>query len=149
MGVDVTDLDDGRGVFLFGHGVVTGYQFVEAHNRHLSQPEEKLKRYRYFFSDWSAVTEFTDVASSDVQELAKMCVNASRQNKTAIIAASAGLDLVYEYARMFQVLVSETTWEVEVFRARDKAEGWLKKKVHERFGIPEPTMTLTERIVAL
>jgi hypothetical protein len=47
MPIEIRDLDNGIGVLISGTGVVTEEEFVDSHKKHLTQDEEKFKKYRY------------------------------------------------------------------------------------------------------
>lgn len=81
-----------------------------------------------------------DVPTEAINLVAQYCVEASRVNPDAVIAIIADQDLIYGLSRMFQVLAEETGWEIEIFRLRDDAEAWIKKRVKEKFGIYDLTM---------
>jgi len=101
---------------------------------HLTQDEEKFKKYRYSLSDYTATTEF-DVSNESVELIAKYCQKASIVNPEAVVAIVANQDLIYGLARMWEMLSYKTEWEKMVLRNREDAEAWIKERVKGKYGI--------------
>ena len=57
MPIEMRDLGGGIGVIITGQGVVSDEEWVDALVKHLTQDEDKFKKYRYSLSDYTAVTE--------------------------------------------------------------------------------------------
>ncbi len=138
MPVDFKDLDGGLGKAFNGRGVVTVQEVVEAVRMDMAQDLEKFRKYRYAFSDFTAVTDFR-ISADGVKEVAQVTLEGSRINPDMAVAVVAYDDLVYGSLRMWEMLNDETAMETAIFRDREAAKTWLRKRVKERFGIDDIT----------
>ena len=136
MPVEIKDCDDGLGVTISGRDSITDQQWLDEFKKHLTQEEDKFRKYRYSLSDYSAVTE-VDVSNASIQALAELCIQASKINPYPVVAIVAPSDLAFGLARMTETLISETYWKTEVFRSRQEAVEWIKKEVSNWYGIEE------------
>ena len=139
MPIEVRDLDEGLGIFVLGTGSVSDEEYINAHKSYLTQDNDKLKKYRYSLSDYAGVTQ-ANTSTQAITTIANLCKKASRVNPNAVVAVVANKDLIYGLARMSQTLMDETGWEHEVFRNREDAESWIKKRVKEKYGIVDLTI---------
>ena len=65
MPIEIEYLDDGLGVLLTGHGIVTGEDINRSNNQIFSS-EEKMIKHKYGLIDYSNITQF-EVATSEVE----------------------------------------------------------------------------------
>jgi hypothetical protein len=76
------------------------------------------------------------MTGSELSDLADYALTLSRlQAVQRVVALQAKDDLPFGIARMWQVYIDQTGWEVEVFRQRKKAVEWLRERVLFRFGV--------------
>jgi hypothetical protein len=135
MPIEIKYLDAGSGALFRGSGTVTGDDILSANMEMFSTPE-KTQRYRYGLVDWTDVTEH-NVTTSDLQRAAVQNKNASKYLPELFIAIVADKDLEFGFSRIFAVFVEANNldWEVMVFRSREGAEEWLRRKVKEKHQI--------------
>ena len=138
MPIDINDCDGGIGVRLVFRGIVTDQEYLESLKRHLTENNEKFKKYRYSLTDLSAITE-ANINNETIQHVAYLCVEASKLNPNPVVAWFADNDLFYGLSRMFEALVGNTNWETMVFRSRNEAVEWIRERVREKYGIDDLT----------
>jgi hypothetical protein len=138
MPIEIRDLGGGIGSIIIARGIVTDEEFVKAFKKHLKQKKEKFIKYRYTLLDWTAVSIIA-VTRKGVELVANYCINSSTVNPDVVIAQVADNDLVFGLARMWEMLSDTTKWEIMVFRNREEAEDWIKKRVEEKYGIEDVT----------
>jgi hypothetical protein len=137
MPIEMRDLNGGLGVFFAGRGVITEKEYVDAFTKHLTQDDHKLRKYRYCFSDWTAVSK-AEISTKAVNLIASLSISAAMVNPDVVLASVADQDSMYGLTRMAQTLRDKTNWENEVFRNRQDAEAWIKARVKEKYGIDDP-----------
>ena len=137
MPIEVRYLNGGLGVFFAGHGVITGKEYIDVVTKHPEQDENKLKKYKYSFSDWTAVSK-TEISTRAVNLTTSFCISAVLVNPDIFFAPVADQHSMYGLTRMAQTLRDKTNWEYEVFRNRQDAGAWIKARVKEKYGIDTP-----------
>jgi hypothetical protein len=140
MSIEIRDVDGGLGNIIIGRGIIIDEEYVDALKEHLTQDENKFKKYRYSLSDYTATAEI-DIATKSVDLIAHYCRKASIVNPEAVVAIITNEDLIYGLARMWEILIDETDWETMVFRNRKDAEAWIRERVKEKYGIEDLTFT--------
>jgi hypothetical protein len=138
MPMEIRDTDNGLGNIITGRDRIKDKEYVDAILKHLSQDEDKFKRYRYSLSDYTEVTNL-EISSKSVELVAKYCQKASTVNSEAVVAIVAKKDVVYGLARMWEMLSDNTKWDIKVFRSREEAEAWISEKVDMKYGIKNIT----------
>ena len=136
MTIEIKDVDGGLGNIILFTGIVEEEEFVNVMTKHMKQDRDKFKQYRYSLSDLTAVTTI-DISRNAIELIANLSEKAANVNPKAVVAIVAGQDLVYGLARMIGILRDETDWEEMVFRNREDAEAWIKKRVREKYGIED------------
>ena len=134
MPIALSEIDDGIGVLFVGKGSVNDQEYIDVYKDHLTQAPEKFKKYKYSFSDFSAVTSI-DISTESIEYIVRLCNQAAQINPHPIVALVSGSDLGYGLSRMFEILLHETNWEVMVFRSKIDAIDWVKERVKAKFGI--------------
>jgi len=138
LSIEIRDSDGGLGNIIIGRETIKDREFVDAMKEHLTQDEEKFKKYKYSLSDYTATFEF-DVSNDSIYLIAEYCDIVSIVNPDGIVAIVANKDLIYGLARMWDTLSYRTNWEKKVFRNREDAESWIKERVKEKFRINDLT----------
>ena len=138
MPIIIKDVQDGLGVIITGSGVVTDEDYLNEFRKHLTQDKEKIAKYRYTLGDYSAATE-VNVTYDAIQEVSEMCLGVSKIVPEQLVALVASRDLTYGLIRMADSLMYGTGWEQKVFRDRQEAEDWIKKRAREKYGIADIT----------
>lgn len=133
MPIEFKYLDNGLGFGFTVKGSFLGKELIEA-ARNAYQSEEILRKNKYGIIDYSPVEKF-DVSTSDVETIADLCMVASKISPDRLIAVVASSNLSFGYSRMWEMLSGATKWERRVFRVKNEAEGWLKKRAMEQFNI--------------
>jgi len=139
MPIEIKDCDGGIGVILLFRGIVSDQEYLESLKRHLTQDNERFKKYRYSLTDLSAITE-VNITNETIEHVASLCVEASKINPDPLVAFFANNDTFYGLSRMFETLVVDTNWETMAFRSRNEAVGWIRERVREKFGIDNLTL---------
>jgi hypothetical protein len=144
MPIETKELDGGIGDLISGKGLFTGKEYVEAFKTRLRQIKRKIKNkvkmHKYTLIDYTAVTG-VEVSSQAIIQVAELCKDAAKVKHDSIVAVVATKDFEYGLSRMSQTLMDETKWEHEVFRSRTDAELWIKKRVKEKYGIENLTIS--------
>jgi hypothetical protein len=133
MPIEFEYLDDGLGFGFTAKGNFLGEELIEAASS-AYQSEEILRKNKYGIIDYSPVEKF-DVAASDIEAVADLCIEASKISPDRLIAVVAHSNLSFGYSRMWEMLSESTCWERMVFRKRDDAVKWLKQRAMEQFDI--------------
>ena len=136
MSIEIKDSDNGLGVIVTGRGVVTENEYLDSYKKHLSQDREKYQKYRYSLNDWTAATN-VEVSSDAISQIAGLCKSSAKINPDCIVAHVADKDIAFGLCRMWEFLSDETNWEIMVFRNIEDAEGWIRKKLKDKFGIKD------------
>jgi hypothetical protein len=137
MPIEIRDLNGGLGIFFAGHGVITEKEYLDVFTKHLKQDDHKLRKYRYSFADWTAVSK-AEISTKAVNFIASLCISAAVVNPDIVLASVADQDSMYGLTRMAQTLRDKTNWENEVFRNRQDAEAWIKARLKDKYGIDNP-----------
>ena len=138
MLIGIKDCDDGVGVIIEFSGTVTDQEYVDSVQRHLTQEPDKFRKYRYSFTDATAITRL-DISTESINLIAELCIEASKVNPDPIVAIAADGGLAYGLARMFEALADITNWETMVFKSKEEAIEWIKARVKDRFAIDNLT----------
>jgi hypothetical protein len=139
MPIERRDVSDGLGVLITGRGLITEKEYVDVFTKHLTQDSHKLKKCRYCFSDWTAVSK-SDISTKAINLIASLNISAGRVNPNVILASVADQDNMFGLSRMAQTLRDKTDWENEVFRKIQDAEAWIKARLEEKYGITDPIL---------
>ena len=131
MPVNVTELDDGLGNLIKGEGHVSGEEFFNALSKHVSKPEEQLKKYIYSISDYTEITG-SDVALDYLYKSALIMNDFSKINPNIIITIAASDNVAYNLAKLWSFLANSTGWNVGVFKTRKELNGWLEEKLNKK-----------------
>lgn len=134
MPIEIIELSRGVGTTIIGMGVVNEKELVRMIINHLNQDREKLRRHLFSLIDLTEVTDLR-ISAQAVQEIADYCVSAAMANGEAVVAIVANQDFIYGYARMWEILSYQTSWDIMVFRKTQNAKDWIKKSVKDRYGI--------------
>ena len=140
MTIEIKDVDGGLGNILLFSGIVEEEEFLNVVTKHLTQDTEKFKQYRYSLSDLMAVTAI-NISTDAIELIANLSKKAAIVNPKAVVAIAASQDFAYGLARMMEILRDESDWEEMVFRNREDAEAWIKKRVKEKYGIEDLTFS--------
>ncbi len=133
MPIEFQYLDNGLGFGFTATENFLGKELIEAATN-AYQSEEILRKNKYGIIDYSPVEKF-DVATSDIEAVAELCMEAAKISPDRLIAVVASSNLSFGYSRMWERLSDATNWERMVFRVKSDAEEWLKKRAKEQFDI--------------
>jgi len=136
MAIFIKDLDDGIGVSLTCQGNLTDDEFANVLKKHLTQDQDKFKKYRYSLADYIGVKS-VEVSTKTIKYISNLCVSAAKINPSVVHADIANQDLIFGLARMAEALRGEIGWETIVFRNRKDAEIWIKERVEEKYGLSD------------
>ena len=76
MPMETKDLDGGVGVLISASGLVTETEYLDALTKHLTQDEEKFKKYRYTLCDYTAITD-VEVSADAIRRVAELSKTAA------------------------------------------------------------------------
>lgn len=117
-------IDDGRGVLHVGTGVVHGDEIlagsIEEH-----RVEARTRALRFGLVELTDVSELR-ITSEEVRAIAAECYVTARLAPHVAVAIIAPRDAVYGMARMWEILVEGTGWDIRIVRLRDEALDWLR-----------------------
>ena len=142
MPIIIKDLDDGIGVSITGQGTLKDDEFTNALKKHLTQDQDKFKKYRYSLADYTGITR-VEVSSETIRYIADLCISAAKVNPRVVHADVANQDLIFGLARMAEILRNQAGWETMVFRNRKDAIFWIEEKVKEKYGFSDLTIGCT------
>lgn len=140
MPIEIKDCDCGLGLFIRGWEITIEGELVNKLEKHLMQDKEKLKKYRYSLSDYSAITK-ADISTKTVESTADFLLSIADINPGIIAATVASQDFLFGLARMGEILRSKASWEEMVFRNIEDAKKWIKERVKEKYGIETLTFS--------
>ncbi len=103
-------------------GVLVLDELADGQNKLLDHPEFDPS-YNHLF-DMSGVTRVEDIRTSELERFALVRIF-SCTSRRAIVAPE---DLVYGYARMYEVFSLSSEENLAVFRNEDEAMAWLETK---------------------
>ena len=104
-------------------------------SKQLLSPESKISQWLFGLIDHTRAVS-ADYTAEDVRALAELdqAISPIARNG-AVVAIVAPSDVLYGLARMWQMLIDGTIWETMVFKTRYEAEGWIRRRVRDNFGI--------------
>ncbi|MGV7224650.1 MAG: hypothetical protein ACQ9MH_24430 [Nitrospinales bacterium] len=126
MSLDISYIDNGKGVYCAVNGEVTLDDFLKGSNEAYSEPY--LKTQRYQIVDFTNCSSF-NLSSDDMVVIAKMDKEISRVNPNIFIAIIAPSDITFGMSRVYQAYAEETGFKIEVFRNRELANVWIGRNV--------------------
>ena len=137
MPIDMEIRHGNIGLTLVCYGVFSGKDLIQLHDQLLASTD-LLKQVKYAIVNEVGV-ESIDIAIADLQHIAEQ----DKRLKDFFIpnlpvAVAATRDLQYGLARMWEVLVAETGWEIMVVRTLPEATEWIQQQVKARFDIALP-----------
>ncbi len=121
MPIEVIDVDEGAGNIIIGRDILTDQEYLDAMLIHLSQAEEKFKKYRYSMLDFSQVSS-VEVGLESVRFMAGLCHDAAALNPEIVISMVADDDLAFALSRMWQMLTDK--YRPRLRPKSEPASGW-------------------------
>jgi len=134
MPIDYRQVDGGLGNVITASGVVTEEEFIGFYTDFFSQDEKSLANYRFGLSVYSAVAEL-HVNVDSVKRVVVMSTRTASIIPDTLVAICAPQTYAYGLARMWEVFLDVSNWETRVFKDRDEAVSWLRKRAKEKYGI--------------
>jgi hypothetical protein len=125
-------LDGGRGVLATAQGDVDDRVYLAGIREHL-ELAGGLPGCRFSLADFAGAAR-VEVSTAAIRQVAEMVSAAGRQRPDFLLAKVGDRDLVYGLVRMFQSYAADLPWEMQLFRQRSEAEGWLRERARARFG---------------
>ena len=138
MPIEIANTDDGNGNVIVFRGVITDQAYLDAFRKHLSQDAEVFRRYKYSLIDTRPISDI-NLSTGAIEQIALLCEKVSKINPDPVIAFVAKSDLVFGLSRMYEALVGHTDWEIMVFRSREEAVEWIRKRVGVKLGLTDLT----------
>ena len=124
MPVRTKYVDDGFGYLVVGMRFVKGSEVVKAS----LQPAEPFSKIKYWLYDFSKTSE-VEASSDDMRMIAEQDMIMSKINTNVVGAVVAPHDIVFGFARMWEVFATDTGWIKRVFRTRSEAEAWIQDEL--------------------
>ncbi len=132
MPILIDDLDNGLGNVITGTGRITGEEYCHVLTQHLAQPVEKIKRYIYSIIDFTEATYVT-VTLEDVRSIAEKSLEIAKINPAVTVAITTNEEISLLLAEMWQLLVDESSWDVNVFTNREDLDRWLSEILSKKY----------------
>ncbi|MBN1866253.1 hypothetical protein JW916_03075 [Candidatus Sumerlaeota bacterium] len=133
MPIEIRVQRDGDGLVLISSGVLSGRDLIEVHEKMLAAPEI-VEKSKYCILDEEAV-EAVDISPDHIRTVAEMSKRVSALTpKGTLVCIVAPRDAAFGFARMWEVLAEETSWETMTVRSRAEADSWIRARVKEKFG---------------
>ena len=133
MPVEFKFLDDGIGVLIVGKGHVSGQELINVLDDIYSS-EEKVIKLKYTIVDLTSILTM-DVSNADIEFMHIKHQKIAKISPDRVVALIANKDLPFGISRMWEAIVSDIPWEINVFRSKNKADAWLKETVKKEFNI--------------
>jgi len=134
MPITINPLQQGPGLQYICHGVLNEKDFIEANVRMIMFGEQ-VKQFKFFLVDQTNV-ETIDISDEGLRMMTDYGNRiADKFHPQAIVAIVAPYEAGFEFARKWEDLAKQRGWDTMTFRARSEAEQWIRRKVHEKFGI--------------
>ncbi len=122
-----TYVDNGKGVYKKGTGIVTGLEiFNSARQEGLSSG--RPGGIRYGLVDFSETTELK-ITTDDVRRIVEANRKVAAGSPGELVAIIAPGPLPYAMARLWHTLSDDLGWKSNVFHARQDALAWLRKEL--------------------
>jgi hypothetical protein len=135
MPIDIVDIHNGQGNYIIAYGILTEKELLDSLKAHLTQDEDKLKKYRFSFSDYTGIVGIDEISNQAVNTIASLCSRAAKINPEVVAPVIAEQDFVYGLARMWQGMMGENDWEVKVYKSKKEAIPWLVDRVKIKYDI--------------
>ena len=132
MPIKIDDLDNGLGNVITGTGQITGEEFVDILTKHLAQSIEKLEKYIYSIVDFTEATYVT-VTLEDVRMIAEKSLENAKINPDLTVTIATNEEISSLLAEMWQLLVDESSWDVNVFTNREELDQWLSQDLSKKY----------------
>lgn len=124
MPITITDLDNGLGNIIKGTGKVTGEEYCDVLNDHLSQPAEKMKRYIYSIADFTE-TAYVTVTLENVRTIAQKSLEIAALNPDVTVVITANEEVSLLLAELWQLFIEESGWDIHIFKSREELDDWM------------------------
>ena len=124
MPVTTKYVDGGLGYLVVGERFVKGSEVVEIS----LQPEEPFRKIKYWLYDFSETSE-VEASSNDMRKIAEQDLIMAKINTKVVGAVVAPHDIVFGFARMWEVFATDTGWIKRVFRTRSETEAWIQDEL--------------------
>jgi hypothetical protein len=140
MPIEIQECDGGIGNIIESSGMVTDQELIDTLRKHLTQDQEKFKKYKYILFDNTASTKM-EITNETVELIAGLWADTSRVNPDPIVAMvtnvtyGANIDLLNRISRLHELFIYQSCWETRLFRTTPQAVRWIRAKVKEKFGI--------------
>jgi hypothetical protein len=122
-------VDDGKGVYKIGHGVVTGADILASSLRRSIQVQNSGENpVKYALIDFSRTTEF-HVSRDTVSQVLEIDRRVARYSVGCFVAAVAPDCLIFGMARIWSSFTKDIGWESQVFRDLESAKQWLRTRL--------------------
>lgn len=122
MALDLIFNADRTGIEAIASEQVSKSDFIDACSEAFNQ--KNVANQKYQILDFSQCHNF-ELSSSDINELSRLAINASKINPNIIMAIIAPTDLVFGMSRIFEVYAEESGFNIKVFRDKLEAENWV------------------------
>lgn len=133
MPIIVYELDNGLGNLIYAEGEISGEEYYEETMKHLNKPDEQLQKYIYSIVDYTNVTK-AQVGLHHLTKVAKKSIEVAKINPDVIVVIAVSNNTIYGLAKIWSSLAKLTGWTMAVYRSREQADEWLKKKIKGQHG---------------
>ena len=129
MPYDTHIVDNGKGVYKVGYGVVSSADLLTSSlQRSIDLKPAGTSAVRYGLIDLTAVTDL-QVSSEAVMRVLEIDRQVAQFSRNCFVAVVASESLAFGMARLWSSFAKDIGWESQVFRDRESAKAWLRKNL--------------------
>jgi len=136
LGIEIKDINNGLGAVIIGVDTVNANELINSIISLLTQDDEIIKKYKFFISDYSEVTDM-DIEINEMKKLARISVETSKINPNIVSAIIADQDLTYGLSRMATAYKYQSKWVKEIFRDKQDALSFIVDRVDEIISVED------------
>ncbi len=135
-------VDQGKGIYKIGHGVVTSAEILASSlQRSIDVKKAGHNPVKYALLDFSRTTEL-QVSRDTVMQVLDIDREIARYSSGCFIAAVAPDSLIFGMARLWSSFSKDIGWEAQVFRDREVAKEWLRIQLGHGNPTTVPSMNI-------
>jgi hypothetical protein len=120
-------VDDGKGLYRVGAGVVTGSEMMAVIMAE-ADDHERYRSLRYELVDFSRTTAM-EVTLEETHRIIGITRRMADWAPGIVVAVAAPLDVSYGISRMWHSVHHDAPWKRNLFRHRAEALAWLRQQL--------------------
>jgi hypothetical protein len=128
MPVTIQFADQGLGVVLRADNLFSSGEVGRELAAFIAEHRAEIANIRYCHSDYSGAYP-KDSSSDEIGRIAEQCVRLSAINPHLVATVCAPEKLIFGLARMWEMLSSQTGWDIHIFPSEEEARLWTSEKL--------------------